>query len=111
IERENNIVYSASETDSSIDTNMQEAQEADTEPTEADFNAENTESSIKDNETDMQTLKQFNEYKEFMELTDKIENVNHIIKQLQNYLTRLENGEYYKKEIKERTDELNFRKK
>lgn len=38
IERENNIVYSASETDSSIDTNMQEAQEADTEPTEADFN-------------------------------------------------------------------------
>ena len=38
IEKENNIVYSASETDSSIDTNMQEAQEADTEPTEADFN-------------------------------------------------------------------------
>lgn len=126
IERENNIVYSASETDSSIDTNMQEAQEADTEPTEADFNAENTESSIKDNETqldnemlekqiqaeqDRQRLKSFNEYKEFMELTDKIENVNHIIKQLQNYLTRLENGEYYKKEIKERTDELNFTKK
>lgn len=42
IERENNIVYSESETDSSIDTNMQEAQEADTEPTEADFNT-NTE--------------------------------------------------------------------
>ncbi|MCI7411356.1 MAG: hypothetical protein MSS67_06595, partial [Helicobacter bilis] len=54
IERENNIVYSASETDSSIDTNMQEAQEADTEPTEADFNAENTESSININE--MQSL-------------------------------------------------------
>ena len=47
IEKENNIVYSESETDSSIDTNMQEAQEADTEPTEAEiqtnFNAENTE--------------------------------------------------------------------
>ncbi|TLE09313.1 hypothetical protein LS78_002535, partial [Helicobacter bilis] len=40
--------------DSSIDTNMQEAQEADTEPTEADFNAENTESSININE--MQSL-------------------------------------------------------
>ena len=130
IERENNIVYSESETDSSIDTNMQEAQETETEPTEAeiqtDFNAENTESSIKDNETqldnemlekqiqaeqDKQLLKKFNEYKEFMELTDKIEPINHRIQELQNYLTRLENGEYYKKEIKERTDELNFRKK
>ena len=125
IERENNIVYSESETDSSIDTNMQETQETETE-IQTDFNAENTESSIKENETqldnemlekqiqaeqDRQLLKKFNEYKEFMELTDKIENVNHIIKQLQNYLTRLENGEYYKKEIKERTDELNFRKK
>ena len=123
IEKENNIVYSESETDSSIDTNMQEAQETEI---QTDFNAENTESSIKENETqldnemlekkiqaeqDQQLLKKFNEYKEFMELTNKIENVNHIIKQLQNYLTRLENGEYYKKEIKERTDELNFRKK
>lgn len=45
---------------------MQEAQE-----TETDFNAENTESSIKDNEIDMQRLKQFNEYKEFKYLTKK----------------------------------------
>ena len=53
IEKENNIVYSESETDSSIDTNMQETQETDTESTETDFNAENTESSIKDNETQL----------------------------------------------------------
>lgn len=131
IEKENNIVYSENEIDSSIDTNMQEA---DTEPTETkaqiqtDFNAENTEPSIKESETqleketdiqtkqtqaeqDKQTLKRFNEYKEFMDLKDKIEPINHRIKELQNYLTSLENGEYYKKEIKERTDELNFRKK
>ena len=61
IEKENNIVYSENEIDSSIDTNMQEA---DTEPTETkaqiqtDFNAEHTEPSIKDNETQLEKLKE-----------------------------------------------------
>lgn len=129
IEKENNIVYSESETDSSIDTNMQEAQEAETEPTEAeiqtDFNAENTESSIKDNETqldnemlekqiqaeqDRQRLKSFNEYKEFKYLLKRIYSINHIIQNQREYIAKIEKQEVIKDKIKEAQNDLIYYK-
>ena len=105
IEKENNIVYSESETDSSIDTNMQEAQE-----TETDFNAENTESSIKDNEIDMQRLKQFNEYKEFKYLLKRIYSINYIIQNQREYIAKIEKQEVIKDKIKEAQNDLIYYK-
>ena len=114
IEKENNIVYSESETDSSIDTNMQEAQETEIEPTEAeiqtDFNAENTESSIKDNEIDMQRLKQFNEYKEFKYLLKRIYSINYIIQNQREYIAKIEKQEVIKDKIKEAQNDLIYYK-